>query len=72
MSDFIRSIKSRFQEQATFTVMAGLLILIIIGFTVYASIFLLSELNRSLAIPTESSEVQKFDIKGFEKLNLVK
>lgn len=72
MKGLLKFIKNSFQKQLTFTILAGLMVLLILGFVIYVSAFLASNLNKSLSVPGKTPVVQKFDIEGFEKLNLVK
>jgi hypothetical protein len=60
----------------TFSIAAGLLILIILGFIIYASLFLVSKTssdqNGAGLEPNSPPTGLKFDTEGFEKLNLGK
>jgi hypothetical protein len=65
--------KKLFRKQITFTVLAIIFSLSALAFIIYSSVFLIVELNKSLTIGNdEETKSIRFDIEGYEKLNLGK
>lgn len=59
-------------KQAIFSVAAVFMFAVLIGFTIYNLIFLVSNFNKTLNHQLEKKTILGFDIEGFEKLNLIK
>ena len=46
--------------------------MVVVGFTIYNLIFLVSNFNKTLNNQPGKKTISGFDIEGFEKLNLIK
>ena len=59
-------------KQALFSVLAVFMFMVVVGFTIYNLIFLVSNFNKTLNNQPGKKTISGFDIEGFEKLNLIK
>ena len=69
---FIQKVKMRMSRKALFSILAIVMIILVGSFVLYSVNFLVTNLNSALTAGNGTAPVQKFDIKGFEALKLVK
>ncbi len=62
----------RFSSQSVFLVLAIVMTVVVAGGIIYASFFLVSRVNVAVTIEQLPKPAVRFDIAGFEKLQLTK
>lgn len=67
-----KSYSSKLRKQYIFLVMAVVMLVIVGGFVIFSLNFLVSNFNDVLLLQSTSPPVLKFDIQGFEELDLIK
>lgn len=73
MNGLMKKLSSlRTSKQLLFSLLAVVMLLLIAGVVVNTSMFLVKHLNRALTATPAPAPAVKFDIEGFEKLQLTK
>jgi len=67
-----KELKEKLNNQMLFFVMAIVMVLITLSLSIYLLMFLVSNLGQVFTINASPVPTQRFDIQGFEKLNLIK
>lgn len=67
-----KSISKSFVRQTVFSVLAIFLFLILGFVVIYATTFIVKNSESALDISVEPSPAQRFDLQGYEKLEIVK
>ena len=70
--DKIKVLGKKFSKNLLFIALGLAMFGLLIWFTIYNFMFLGKNLNNAFNIEARSSSEIKFDIEGFEKLNLIK
>jgi len=60
------------KKQFVFLVMGVVMFAIVGGFVIYSFIFLISSFDKTFATQLISPPISRFDIQGFEQLDLIK
>ncbi len=69
---FIRKMKMRMSRKVLFSILAIAMIVLVGSFVLFSVNFLVTNLNTALTAGNGAVPAEKFDIKGFEALKLVK
>ncbi|MCP6720407.1 MAG: hypothetical protein KJI72_03780 [Patescibacteria group bacterium] len=71
-SGLFKSASSKLGKRYIFLVIAVVMLVIVGGFVVYSLNFLVSSFNEILISQLASPPILRFDIQGFEELNLIR
>lgn len=73
MNAYLKRAKQfKMTRQNMFSLLAFVMVIGIIGFSIYCAVFLVTKFDTALELSGPGVPAQRFDIKGFETLDLIR